>query len=495
MKTKSNYYIGRDLFLRLLGFVYLIAFWSLWSQVSGLYGKDGILPISELMQAVQKNLGGAGFFQLPTVFWLSSSDTMLLFVCVIGVLSSIGLMIGLLPSVNLFILWLFYLSFLTTGRTFLSFQWDILLVEVGFIAIFLSPLCLWLHRSKAPPSKLMILLLNLVLFKLMFMSGVVKLNSGDPTWKNLTAMTVHYYTQPIPNPLSWYVHHMPVWFHKISCGFMFFTELFVPFLIFTPRWGRLTAGLLLIGMQFILIFTGNYTYFNYLAIVLCLVLIEDRFYLKLLKFPYFEKISKTQQDIQRKWRRVSTGVLRWGLVIVLGTMCSFHLLGLYRKNNLLPAFVLNGIKTVRPFALSSGYGLFANMTEKRYEIIIEGSLDRKTWKVYEFPFKPGDLNRIPPQVAPHQPRVDWQMWFAALRPDIRHVPWLQRFLGKILQNSNQVKTFFSNDPFAGRAPRFIRAKLYDYQFTTPEEKKETGQWWKRTYIREYSPVLTLKPGG
>lgn len=273
--------ISSWLFIRWMALIYLVAFWSLAAQIIGLVGSHGVLPAGDFLHFIFQDAGSRRFWVAPTLCWLNHSDAFLLFLSWGGVVLSILLLIGVMPVLMAFLLWFFYLSLTVVGQDFLAFQWDNLLLEAGFLLIFLAPYP-WLIQKKPSvrPSVIIIWLLRWLLFRLMFESGLVKLLSGDLNWSHLTALTYHYWTQPLPNVVSWYANQLPLWFQKFSCAVMFVIELFIPFFIFCGRWPRLIAFFGISGLQLLIILTGNFCFFNLLAIALCLTLLEDEHYKK-----------------------------------------------------------------------------------------------------------------------------------------------------------------------------------------------------------------------
>lgn len=327
----------------------------------------------------------------------------------------------------------------------------------------------------------------------MFLSGVVKLTSGDETWRNLTALTYHYETQPLSNWIAWYAHQLPLWAQKASCALMFVIELGAPFLVFMPRRLRMGGAAALALLQVFILVTGNYTFFNWLTLALCLLLLDDFTLTKLLprKLAVFygqpPTPAATPPGGWQRWRWVAIAPL--AVVIV-----SISVVQLWRPFGLPPSWMSPVTKVYQwlsPFRSINSYGLFAVMTKERPEIIVEGSNDGQEWKAYEFPHKPGDLQRRPSFVAPHQPRLDWQLWFAALG-NVRQNPWFVNFCVRLLQGSPEVLALLEKNPFAGQPPKYIRARLYDYQFTSLEERRRTGAWWKRELKGEYLPSISLE---
>jgi predicted DCC family thiol-disulfide oxidoreductase YuxK len=492
-----SYHLVRWLFLRAMGLVYFFAFVSLWSQISGLIGHDGILPAGQFISAARQQcdqigLGMERYHLLPTFCWFNASDASLHFQCAAGVVLSIVLVTGFAPAPCLFLLWLLYLSLSVVGRDFLGFQWDCLLLEAGFLAIFLAPLQLLPRPSReAPPPRLFVWLLRLLLFKLMFSSGCVKLLSGDPNWRNLTALTFHYQTQPLPTWPAWYANQLPLWFQKLSCAGTFAIEIGAPFLIFAPRRLRFFGAALLAALQLLILVTGNYTFFNWLTLALCLLLLDDFLLAKIMPFKLGSRFPKARQipgdHPPRRWPFPVLALVA-AIIFAASSFLLAVTLGL-RSPLLAPLGWVAG--ELAPFRTVNNYGLFAVMTTQRDEIVVEGSDDGKTWRPYEFKYKPGDLRRRPAFVAPFQPRLDWQMWFAALgtRQDN---PWFESFCLRLLQGSPDVLGLLEKNPFPDHPPHFIRAELYDYQFTSPAERRATGAWWKRTPAGEYLPAASTR---
>jgi predicted DCC family thiol-disulfide oxidoreductase YuxK len=491
-----SYLLVRRTFLAALAAIYLIAFASLWVQVTGLIGSNGIVPVKLTMEEAKKevaaaNLGVARYHLVPTLCWFSASDRFLSLQCGAGVVISILLLAGIAPAPCLFLLWLLYLSLSTVGREFLSFQWDTLLLETGFLAIFLAPLQLWWRAGKvAPPSRTVLWLLRWLLFRLMFESGWVKLLSHDPTWRDFTALAFHYETQPLPTWLGWYIHQLPLSAHKVSTLIMFVIELALPFLIFAPRRFRHFACIGFILLQIAILLTGNYCFFNLLTIALSLCLLDDNALRAVFrrKPPNSPSIpTKSSQAPWRKWPRAVT----LPLACIIGIISMIQFTMILRVQFPWPRPLLAVYQWVAPFRSLNTYGLFAVMTTSRPEIIIQGSNDGTEWLEYEFKYKAGLLKRRPQFVEPHQPRLDWQMWFAALGT-YRQNPWLLNFCLRLLQGSPQVIGLLAHNPFPGAPPRYIRAIVYDYHFTDFSTRRATDQWWRRENAREYLPAMSLR---
>ena len=481
---RTAFCFSRWLFLRGLGCIYLIAFLSLWVQIHGLVGSNGILPAEQYVAAVRQQIGTEGYYLVPTLFWLNPSDACLNFLCAGGILLSLVLIAGFIPSFTLVGLWMFYLSLVSVGQVFLSFQWDVLLLEAGFLAIFFAPLQIRERFTRAfQPSVAFLWLLRWLLFRLMFASGFVKLVS-DEVWRNLTALNFHYETQPLPTWVGWYAHQLPEWFQKASLIGMFAVELIVPFLIFAPRRLRTAGCIGLVGLQVLIILTGNYCFFNLLTIALCLLLIDDVTWKYLLPKRFMPTIHLVERPRHRYNNR------RIGIAAVATLL--FLISGIRFGGQLFREIRFPDVAWIAPFRSVNTYGLFADMTESRPEIIVEGSNDRITWETYQFRWKPGDLTAAPKWVAPHQPRLDWQMWFAALQGSYQRVPWFLNFMGALLQGKSEVLQLLADNPFPDKPPRYIRATLYEYRFTDLARKRSEGTWWHREWKRMYCPAISLR---
>jgi predicted DCC family thiol-disulfide oxidoreductase YuxK len=480
-----SYFLSRWLFLRLLGVIYFIAFLSFWIQIPGLIGSDGILPAERFLEIVKFNLESKAYWLVPTVAWFNAHDGFLQFLALGGTLLSVLVIFGVLTIPVLVVLWIFYLSLVSAGQVFMSFQWDNLLLEAGFLAIFMAPLQVLPRLSgESPPSMAVLWLFRFLLFRLMFSSGFGKLTSGDPTWRNFTALDFHYFTQPLPTPIAWYMYQLPEWFHKLSVGFMFFIEIVIPFLIFAPRQLRFIAGAGIILLQVFIALTGNYTFFNVLTISLCALLFDDAFLRRVCpkKIKEAMEIKRLISDSRYTFphKKLGMGILA-AIIIFLGCI---QLSGVVIGSQNLPRILRQTFLWVSPFRIVNNYGLFRVMTTSRPEIIIEGSNDGENWVEYEFKSKPGNLKTAPPWVQPHQPRLDWQMWFAALG-NTQNNPWFVNLMERILQGSPHVLRLLESNPFPEQPPKYLRAALYEYSFTNLDTKRDTGDWWKRELIGTY----------
>jgi predicted DCC family thiol-disulfide oxidoreductase YuxK len=477
-----KYFWARKWFLRLLGLVYLIAFVSLWVQIDGLIGSNGILPVRRFLSAAHEQLGDRALSILPTLCWFNSSDAFLHFLCGGGVVLSILFIAGIAPAICLIALFVFYLSLTVAGQTFLSFQWDNLLLEAGFLSIFLAPWQLWLRRGRdSPVSRAGLFLLKFLLFKLMLMSGVVKLTSGDDCWWNLTALDYHYWSQPLPTVFAWYADKGPEWFKHFSVAFCLVVEIIVPFFIWAPRRLRLIACSLLVFLQIAIAITGNYCFFNLVTIALCLLLIDDAVVASPSRGVVLSRSGVTATE-RRGYNLPMYGAV--ALIIFTLPLNAGLIFSAFEPAAQMPEIIRSAYERIEPFRIVNGYGLFRVMTKERGEIIIEGSTDEVDWRPYEFKWKPGDVMRAPAWCAPHQPRLDWQMWFAALEPPEQN-PWLTGLLVRLFQNKAEVIHLLKGNPFPNSPPRYIRAEFYRYRFTTFREHRKTGAWWKRQLLGEY----------
>ena len=477
-ESRSHYSVANWLFLRLLGAAYFFAFASLIGQVDGLIGSRGILPAADFMReaadwASATGLGLERYRLFPTLAWLSTSDGFLVGLATAGAVLSVLQIAGIGCMVVLPALWLLFLSLSVLGRDFLSYQWDALLLETGLIALAVTP-HVWRHRLADPidPPLVGRLLVWWLLFRLMFASGAVKLLSGDPSWRDLTAMAVHYETQPLPTPLAWFLAQAPVWFQKASTALVLFTELVVPWCILAGWRGRRVAACALLALQVLIALSGNYAYFNLLTAALCLSLLSDDVFARFRRGP-----SRTTA-----WRRAAPGLALAMAILTVPPSVTMFLRQM--RIPVSPPLVDRWIDSIDPLRSVNTYGLFAVMTPTRPEIIVEGSMDGVEWRTYDFKFKPGALENAPRMVAPFQPRLDWQMWFAALASSPE--PWYYRFCERLLEGASPVRDLLAHDPFAGTPPKYIRSTLYRYRFAP----RGQGGWWVRERLGEYAPVLT-----
>ena len=462
------------LFLRLFGLIYLAAFISFGVQAQGLVGSHGIEPLAELVGTIASRFGAERFLLMPMVFWWNASDIAIQVVCWAGAGLSLLLVFNVLPRLSLLLLYVLYLSLLYGGQDFMTYQWDTFLLEAGFISLLLS-------FARTPG----LWLLRWLLFRFLFMSGMVKLLSGDPNWWNLSALSYHFLTQPLPTPLAWYAAHLPRHVLTFLTAGTFFVELLLPFVIFCPRRPRFFAACGILLLQTCILITGNYNWFNLQTMLLCLLLLDDAALQKLLPRRLLRLLpAGTVRPAPRKAVTITAGA-----VSLLIAFCSLVQMDA-RFGGSPPAVALAVDRLIEPLHIVSGYGLFAVMTTERDEIIIQGSYDGVEWRDYEFRYKPGDVSRRPPWNIPHQPRLDWQMWFAALE-DPRRLRWFPRFLQRVLENEPTVTALMEKNPFPDKPPLYVRAQFYDYTYATRQEKA-SGLWWDRRLLGLYFPEAHLK---
>jgi hypothetical protein len=476
-------------FLRLVGVVYLIAFLSLAAQVPGLIGAHGILPAGAFLDRAHAAYGSAAYRLFPTLCWLGAGDGMLRALSWGGAVLALLLVAGVAQAPVLFCLWLAYLSLSVVGQTFLWFQWDGLLLETGLVALVYAPSTLRPGLAREPaPSAVARWLVWWLLFRLMFLSGLTKLASGDPAWRHLTALDYHFWTQPLPTWAAWYVEQMPEWLHRAMTLVILAIELLVPWLVFVPeRWrrARYAACALLVLGQLGIALTGNYGFFNLLTLVLCMSLLDDRVLERVL--PLHPGVRPPEP--------------RWVGSVIRGVAPLFALLSVLAFAHEIAQTIPGArgaldnplLRAVAPLRSVNGYGLFRVMTTERPEIVIEASADSVHWLEYAFRWKPGDVRRRPAFVAPHMPRLDWQMWFAGLDPAGAR-DWLVPLVEHLLRGTPEVVALLGHNPFPERAPRYVRLAYYHYRFATPAERSGTGAWWERRLLGYLSPALSLGPG-
>lgn len=468
-----QYEIVSGLFLRLIGIFYLIAFISFTAQAQGLIGSKGILPLTQYLDQVRDLVSGNAlttWLEMPALFWLSASDLTINLICYSGIALAMFVMAGVYQRISLIALFVLYLSLFYAGQVFTTFQWDLLLLESGFLAIFLpmNPwLITWLYRW--------------LVFRFMFLAGFVKVASNDQSWLNLTALNVHFQTEPLPNPLAWYAHHLPEWMHRSLTGATLVIELVIPFFIFLPRRLRQIAAISFLLLQIGILITGNFNFFNLLTIALCLFLLDDQ---ALLTFSEWLKIVRIKH---RRMGQLNQLTLLIAVVLVIFTSGLLFYQNLSRQA--LPDALETYVQHVSPFRIVNDYGVFAHMTTVREEIIIEGSTDGQNWQPYEFKYKPGDPAKAPRINIPHQPRLDWQMWFAALGTQ-GNEHWFENLLQRLLDNEPNVTRLLALNPFTDRPPISVRAMLYEYRYTTAREKVKTGNWWVRELRGVFYPPIS-----
>jgi len=469
----------RWLFLRALGLIFFSAFYSLAFQIHGLIGERGILPAGEYLHQLSAAMGGLEkIWYAPTLLWLNASDAGLALVITLGIIASVLLVFNVAPRAMIVVCTLLFLSCIAALQDFSSYQSDGMLLEAGFISFFFAPRGVRPGLgANDPPSRFSLFMLQWEWFRIYFESGLVKILSGDPTWRNLTAMDEYYQNGPLPAWPGWYVQHFPHWYHAGTVILTFFVELVLVWTLFLPRRFRIGSFYLFTALQIGIIATANYCFLNYLVLVLGVLLLDDRF-LSRFGFPVVDTISLASPPRSPVVRRAESAVLA---VAFYTTIVAF-LWGGSSSILALPNRLL------APFRIANAYGLFAVMTPARYEIEFQGSNDGRAWVPYRFRNKPQDVFERPGIYAPYQPRFDWNLWFASLAPWQQN-PWVVVTEQRLIQGSPSVLSLFRGDPFAGNPPRIVRAMVYQYWFTDLATKRRTGAWWRREELGEFSPSV------
>jgi predicted DCC family thiol-disulfide oxidoreductase YuxK len=468
----ERYALVSWVFLRLFGAVYVAAFASLGVQILGLIGHAGILPVRDFLEAVRHTRGDAAYWLVPSLFWANCSDSALLAGTIVGVVLGLLVVVNWWTRPALIGLFALYLSYESAGQDFMSFQWDSLLLEVGFLAIFLTG-----------GSKIVIWLFRWLVFRYVFMAGIAKLLSGDATWRGLTALEYHFWTQPLPTPLAWYAAQLPDWLLRAGTAATLIIELGAVFLIFMPRRLRAAAAGSILLLQVLILLTGNYNFFNLLTMLLCIFLFDDAALGRLIP----RRLKSRAQSRAPLAGHTATAVAA-ALALVLVPLGLNRVWQTMMHSNL-P--VLGAVtRALAPLSIVNPYGLFAVMTITRPEIVIEGSADGQIWLEYVFRYKPGPLTRSAMWNFPHQPRLDWQMWFAALG-SIRENPWIVGLMQRLLEGSPPVLALLKANPFATAPPKYVRALLYDYRFSDPRKRDVTHEWWVRRLEGLYFPQVSL----
>jgi hypothetical protein len=533
----SDRLIPRWLFLRAMGLIYFSAFFSLIFQIRGLIGREGILPASDYLQAVEHSFGHARFWFAPTLLWFSSGPQMLMVLCWAGVVASLLLALNVWPRGTLGICLVCFLSFVSAAGDFSGYQSDGMLLEAGFIALFFAPPGFRPGLgAKWPPSRASLFLLQWEWFRIYFESGMVKIASGEPQWRQMTAMDEYYQNGPLPTWVGWYVQHLPHWFHASTAYCTLALELGLVWMLFLPRPWRIVCFFIATAWQIGIILTANYTFLNYLVLALGFLLLDDRVLLHCLpqrwKKPPLDHTAMDRADVTRPatatpteadssstWREVADqptkasrfedggeenwrdlfrqqlAVLKRSLVaIMLGWV--FYATAVELVWIVFPTLKLptTPVEALEPFRIANRYGLFAVMTRGRYEIEFQGSQDGQNWQPYPFRYKPQDPSQPPGIYAPYQPRFDWNLWFASLG-SWREYPIVINTEVRLLSTDPDVLALFAGNPFPQEPPRQVRAVLWQYWFTTATEKSKTGLWWRREFRGLYAPTLTRDPDG
>ena len=497
----------RWIFLRALALIYFSAFYSLLFQMKGLIGPDGILPTTDYLQAVNASMHGQRFWFAPSLFWFGASNQALLVVCWAGVCASLLALFNIWPRVSLAACLILFLSFVSVAQDFSGYQSDGMLLEAGFIALFFAPPGFRPgFSSQHPPSRASLFLLQWEWFRIYFESGVAKIASGDTSWRTLRAMDDYYQNGPLPTWIGWYVQQLPHWFHASATVYTLITEILIVWMLFLPRRWRIVCFCIVTPFETSIILTANYTFLNYLVLLLGILLLDDWTFEWLLpnRVQSFlagtqsaESVTETDASKPRakaEWtkklrpvRRVVAG-LCLGLVFYSTTA---QLIWMFAPS--LPVSQAP-VRWLDPFRIANRYGLFAVMTHERYEIEFQGSADGRTWIAYPFRYKPQAIDRAPGIYAPYQPRFEWNLWFASLGSwrEFRFVVWTEE---RLLKNDPDVLALFAKNPFAEAPPKQVRAVIYQYWFTDIKTKRVTGNWWRRELLGDYAPGLERQSDG
>jgi hypothetical protein len=502
----------RWIFLRALGLIYFSAFYSLLFQIKGLIGPNGILPASDYLQAMHAALELRSYWSAPSLLWFGASNGALMTLCWVGLIASLLVTLNLWPRASLLICFVCFVSFVSVAREFSGYQSDGMLLEAGFIALFFAPAGLRPGLgAENPPSRASLFLLQWEWFRIYFESGVAKIGSGDLAWRQFTAMDDYYQNGPLPTWIGWYVQHLPHWFHASATVYTLVTELLIVWMLFLPRRFRIACFFIVTPFEISIIATANYTFLNYLVLLLGVLLLDDRFLEWIFPVRLREWIRGKSAlgpagaggaaagvpdpfSGRAEWRERFTPLRRAFAGLCLGLV-------FYSTTALLLWMFVPGlpvpqtpVQALEPFRIANSYGLFAVMTHERYEIEFQGSLDGKTWIAYPFRYKPQGINEAPGIYAPYQPRFEWNLWFASLGPwqRSRFVVWAEE---RLLKNEPDVLALFANNPFASAPPREVRAVKYQYWFTDMRTKRETGNWWRREDLGQYAPALEREADG
>jgi len=502
----SDRLIPRWIFLRGLGLIYFSAFFSLVFQIRGLIGPNGILPAGQYLRAVATQLGPARFWFAPTLLWFSSGSHMLSAVCWVGMLASLLIVVNVWPRVTLMICFVCFLSFIAAAGDFSSYQSDGMLLEAGFISLFLAPPGVrpgWGEAWTASRASGFLLLWEW--FRIYFESGVAKIASGDPEWRNFTAMDEYYQNGPLPTWIGWYVQHLPHSFHAACVYGTLALELGLIWMFLLPRRFRIILFFIVTPWQIGIILTANYAFLNYLVLALGFLLLDDVFGVRFVpaRFKKFLPLSSKTSVAGSDERNSETGPYKTSPLVALRLSVTAVMLGwiFYATTAqlvwmFLPTAPLpvSPVTVLEPLRIANRYGLFAVMTRERFEIEFQGSLDGQSWVAYPFRFKPQDVRTPPGIYAPYQPRFDWNLWFASLG-SWREYPIVTSTEERLLANEPAVLSLFAGNPFAHPPPKQVRAVEWQYWFTTMAEKRSQGVWWRREFRGLYAPTLGRDASG
>ena len=474
MQQENTYELVSALFIKLLALTYFVAFASFSGQVVALVGQDGILPLADLLEQADTKFGWMRFLAFPTVFWINAGDTALTAVTWLGCAFAVLLFLNFRTRFSLIALYLLYLSVYHAGQTFMNFQWDYLLLEAGFLAIFLTP-----------DSRVVILLYRWLLFRLRFLSGLSKILSNDPGWLGLSALTYYFETQPLPHIGAWYAHQLPQWLLVLGAAATLFIELVVPFMMFLSRKYRFIAAWLTIALQLLILMTSNHNWFNILTLILCLFLFDDKALKRALPASICDWLLQQKQvaSVPAFFRQFSYVLA--AVILAVSSVQTWEMAAGTRLGGQ-PGKVVDYVER---WALVNKYHVFPTVTRQRIELIIEGSADGRTWLPYRFRYKPGEPDKPLQVVIPHQPRLDWMIWFVPLGPVF--IDWFESFLARLLENAPAVVAQLEHNPFPETPPIAVRVKAFEYTFTDFDQHAATGNWWNRRYLGPFEPAPGL----
>jgi lipase maturation factor len=504
---RPGHWWPRWTFLRGLGLIYLSAFYSLYFQIKGLIGPDGILPAVDFLQVVAASLHGHRFWFAPSLLWFGAGNDALMALCWAGLIASTLAVFNVWPRVSLAICFVLFLSFVSVAQDFSGYQSDGMLLEAGFIALFFAPPGFRPGLGvRNAPSRASLFLLQWEWFRIYFESGVAKLASGDVSWRTLRAMDDYYQNGPLPTWIGWYVQQLPHWFHASATFYTLLTETLIVWMLFLPRRWRIACFCIVTPFEISIILTANYTFLNYLVLLLGVLLLDDRTIEWLLPKPiraFFGKVDSVETAAEVE-SVTATAEVGWRKISVpLGRIVSGICLGLVFYSTtaqliwmLAPSVPISQapVRWLDPFRIANRYGLFGRMTHERYEIEFQGSADGKTWIAYPFRYKPQAIDSAPGIYAPYQPRFEWNLWFASLGSwrEFRFVIWTEE---RLMKNDPDVLALFAKNPFAEAAPKQVRAVIYQYWFTDLRTKRVSGNWWRRELLGDYAPGLEREPNG
>jgi hypothetical protein len=483
-ETAPTYWLTRFVLLRLLGAVYAVAFLVAVNQLVPLIGEHGLLPVGNFLDLVRQSYGStsAGFFKLPSLFWFWHSDAALLTVSWLGLILSLVVVAGYANAPLMAVLWALYLSIVHAGQEWYGYGWEIQLTETGFLAIFMCPLLDMRPFPKRPTPWAIIILFRWLTWRIMVGAGMIKFR-GDKIWRNATALYYYFETQPIPGPLTRWFHFFPRPILRLGVWFNWLAELIAPFFVFWPRIGRHIAGVIIVALQVFIIVSGNLSFLNWLTIVPALACFDDGFWARILPKKLSAKARAAGESSEESKPMVITAWVITGIVGILSIQPLYNILS--------PNQAMN--RSFEPFELVNTYGAFGSVGLERDNVIFEGTMDdtagnKASWKPYLYKGLPVEPNKRPPQIAPYQLRLDWQMWFASMGTAEQY-PWTYNLVWKLLHHDALALSLFANDPFNGKAPRFIRARIYRYKFAKPGNPQ--GLYWTRELLGAWMPVLSV----